>query len=94
VVCYEYRLALMNNKITRKKGNKYHYDALAHSNQMDGMYDHLHEALSYIGFFGEKNSDVVMRRLKGLFNRANVTQRELSIVRGICSAIQGKKIKR
>ncbi len=94
VVCYEYRLALMNNKITKKKGNKYRYDALARSNQMDGMYDHLFEALSYLGFFGEKNSDVVMRRLKGLFNRANVTQRELSIVRGICSAIQGKKIKR
>jgi len=33
-----------------------------------------------------------MRRLKGLFNRANVTQRELSIMRGICSAIQGKNL--
>ena len=58
------------------------------------MYEHLHDALSYLGFFGEKSSDVVMRRLKGLFNRANVTQRELSIVRGICSAIQGKKLNR
>ena len=94
VVCYEYRLALMNNKITKQKGNKNRYDVLASSNQMDGMYEHLHAALSYLGFFGEKNSDVVMRRLKGLFNRANVTQRELSIVRGICSAIQGKKLKR
>ncbi|MCK4674307.1 MAG: RNA methyltransferase [Gammaproteobacteria bacterium] len=94
VVCYEYRLALMNNKISKKKGNKNRYDVLAHSNQMDGMYDHLHEALYSLGFFGEKNPDVVMRRLKGLFNRANVTQRELSIVRGICSAIQGKKLKR
>jgi len=91
VVCYEYRLALMDNKVTKTKGNKHRYDTLAQSNQMEGMYEHLHAALSYLGFFGEKNSDVVMRRLKGLFNRANVTQRELSIVRGICSAIQDKK---
>jgi TrmH family RNA methyltransferase len=94
VVCYEYRLALMNNNITKKKGNKHRNDALARSSQVDGMYEHLHEALNDLGFFGTKNSAVVMRRLKGLFNRANITQRELNIVRGICSAIQGKKIKR
>ncbi|GMR01392.1 MAG: tRNA (cytosine(32)/uridine(32)-2'-O)-methyltransferase TrmJ [Gammaproteobacteria bacterium] len=94
VVCYEYRLALMKNKVVKKKGNKHRYDALAHSDQMAGMYDHLQEALNYLGFFGSNNSDVVMHRLKGLFNRANVTQRELSIVRGICSAIQDRKIKR
>ena len=91
VVCYEYRLALLDNKITKKKGNKYRYDALAKANQVEGMYEHLHDALNYLGFFGKNNSDVVMHRLKGLFNRANVTQRELSIVRGICSAIQDKK---
>jgi len=94
VVCYEYRQALLHDKITKKKGNKHRFDALANAEQMDGMYDHLHDALSSLGFFGVTNSDVVMRRLKGLFNRANVTQRELSIVRGICSAIQGKKLKR
>jgi len=94
VVCYEYRLALMKNKVVKKKGNKHRYDALAHSDQMAGMYDHLQEALNYLGFFGSNNPDVVMHRLKGLFNRANVTQRELSIVRGICSAIQDRKIKR
>ncbi len=55
------------------------------------MYGHLHDALDYLGFFGTNNPDIVMRRLKGLFNRAGTTQRELSIVRGICSAIQDKK---
>jgi tRNA (cytidine32/uridine32-2'-O)-methyltransferase len=91
VVCYEYRLALMKGKVKKRKGSKHRYDALAHADKMDGMYDHLHDALDYLGFFGSSNPDVVMRRLKGLFNRANVTQRELSIVRGICSAIQDKK---
>jgi len=91
VVCYEYRQALISEKVKKHKGSKHRYDALAHSDQLDGMYAHLHDALNYMGFFGANNSDVVMRRLKGLFNRANVTQRELSIVRGICSAIQDKK---
>ena len=91
IVCYEYRQALLDNKITKKKGKKHRNDALANADQMDGMYGHLYEALDYLGFFGKNNPDVIMRRLKGLFNRAKVTQRELSIVRGICSAIQDKK---
>jgi len=94
VVCYEFRQALLDDKISKKKGNKNRYDVLANAEQMEGMYGHLHEALTSLGFFGSSNPDVVMHRLKGLFNRANVTQRELSIVRGICSAMQGKKIKR
>lgn len=91
VVCYEFRLALLDDKVSKKKGNKHRYDALARSEQMDGMYEHLLDALTHINFFGSNNPDIIMRRLKGLFNRAKVTQRELSIVRGICSAIQGKK---
>ena len=91
VVCYEYRLALMGDKIKKHKGNKHRYDTLANSSQLAGMYAHLHDALDYLGFFGSNNPDIVMRRLKGLFNRAGTTQRELSIVRGICSAIQDKK---
>lgn len=94
VVCYECRLALLNEKTAKTKGNKHHKDALANSSQLDGMYQHLNDALEHLGFFGTNNPDTVMRRLKGLFNRANTTQREAGIIRGICSAIQGKKLKR
>jgi tRNA (cytidine32/uridine32-2'-O)-methyltransferase len=94
VVCYEFRLALISEKktkTTKTKSKKHREDALASSDQLDGMYQHLYEALGSLEFFGTNNPDVVMRRLKGLFNRANTTQREVSIVRGICSAMQGKK---
>lgn len=96
VVCYEYRLALLEqgkikHRTTKHKGNKCRYDALANASQLDGMHGHLYDALDYMGFFGTNNPDIVMRRLKGLFNRAGTTQRELSIIRGICSAIQDKK---
>lgn len=91
VVCYEIRMALTDSKVKKHKGNKHRFDTLANSTQLDGMYGHLHDALNYLGFFRANNPDIVMRRLKGLFNRAGTTQRELSIVRGICSAIQDKK---
>ncbi len=96
VVCYEYRLALIErgtikHKITKHKGNKCRYDTLADASQLEGMHSHLYDALDYMNFFGRSNPDIVMRRLKGLFNRAGTTQRELSIIRGICSAIQDKK---
>jgi len=94
VVCYEFRQALINEPASKIKGNKHYQDALADADQLEGMYQHLHDALKHMGFFGTNNPDVMMRRLKGLFNRADTTQREVSIFRGICSAIQGKKIKR
>ena len=94
VVCYEFRLALNSEKIKASKGNKHRFDVLADASKMDGMYNHLYESLDHLKFFGDHNPDVVMRRLKGLFNRASTTKREVSIIRGICSAMQGKKLPR
>ena len=94
VVCYEFRMALKSEKIKAPKGNKHRFDVLADASKMDGMYNHLYESLDHLEFFGDHNPDVVMRRLKGLFNRASTTKREVSIIRGICSAMEGKKLPR
>ncbi len=94
VVCYEFRMAVINDKIKAPKGNKHRFDVIADATKMDGMYNHLFESLEHLGFFGDHNPDVVMRRLRGLFNRASTTRREVSIIRGICSAMQGKKLPR
>jgi tRNA (cytidine32/uridine32-2'-O)-methyltransferase len=91
VVCYEFRQAMLSDVKVAAKGSKHRADTLADSDQLEGMYQHLHEALDHLGFFGTNNPDVMMRRLKSLFNRAETTQREVSIFRGICSAIQEKK---
>jgi len=91
VVCYEFRQALVKVRTKAPKGSKHRYDTRADATQLDGMYGHIREALDQLGFFGTKNPDVMMRRLKGLFNRAETTQREVSIIRGICAAVQGKK---
>jgi len=94
VVCYELRLALNNEKVKASKGNKHRFDVLADAEKMEGMYNHLFESLEHLEFFGDHNPEIVMRRLKGLFNRASTTKREVSIIRGICSAMQGKKLPR
>jgi len=73
------------------RSSKHRFDILANATQLEGMYGHIRESLGQLNFFGTKNPDVMMRRIKGLFNRAETTQREVSIIRGICSAIQGKK---
>ena len=91
VVSYEYRLALVNEKAQKSKGKKHQQDALARNEQLQGMHAHLKEALTSVDFFGTNNPDVIMRRLKGLFNRAATTQREVGIIRGICRAILEKK---
>jgi TrmH family RNA methyltransferase len=91
VVSYEYRLALISEKAQKSKGKKHQKDALAKNEQLDSMHAHLKEALLSVDFFGTNNPDVIMRRLKGLFNRAGTTQREVGIIRGICKAILEKK---
>jgi tRNA C32,U32 (ribose-2'-O)-methylase TrmJ len=95
VICYEMRLALLDGddtieKAGSQKGKKHREDAIANVDQLDGLYQHLHDALTDIDFFGTNNPDVVMRRLKGLLNRSSTTQREVAILRGICSSIQNK----
>jgi TrmH family RNA methyltransferase len=92
VVCYEFRMALNSEKVKASKGNKHRFDVLADAEKMEGMYNHLFESLDHLEFFGDHNPDVVMRRLKGLFNRASTTRREVSIIRGICTPMQRKKL--
>lgn len=89
VVSYECRLALLDEKPKKSKGKKHQKDMLATTQQREGLYQHLYEALQQIDFFGSNNPDVIMRRLKGLFNRARVTQREVAILRGVCKAVIG-----
>ena len=87
VVCYECRLALLAGKAEKSRGKKHIKDAPASVAQREGLYQHMYDALMQIDFFGTSNPDVIMRRLKGLFNRAQMTQREVGILRGVCKAI-------
>ncbi len=96
VLSYELRLAAIDsgvlniaedNEITTKHLD----DVPATADQVNGMYQHLFQMLEDIKFIGSSNPEIVMRRLKGLFNRTHLTKREVSILRGIYSSAQGRK---
>ena len=99
VLSYELRLAALASSETlvsaevesEKIASKHLNDVPATADQVDGMYQHLFQMLEDVKFIGTSNPEIVMRRLKGLFNRAHITKREVSILRGIYSAAQGRK---
>lgn len=64
---------------------------LASAGELQGMFGHLQQMLEEIGFFDGRTSDKLMRRLRRLFNRAELDRDEVKILRGIFSAAQGRK---
>ena len=63
--------------------------ALAPSGDVEHFYAHLHQVLNEIDF--EDRTGHLMERLRRLFNRAQVDRNELNILRGILSAVQGRR---
>jgi tRNA (cytidine32/uridine32-2'-O)-methyltransferase len=95
VLCYEVRATYLSTIDTHGvNSKKQKEDMPATTDQLEGMYLHMNQMMEEIGFFGKTNPEIIMRRLKSLFNRAQVTKREVAILRGICSAAQGKKTAR
>lgn len=97
VLAYELRMAALTSfEFTAPLeadaiASKHLDDVAATSDQVDGMYRHLFQMLEDVNFISTSNPEIIKRRLKGLFNRTHLTRREVSILRGIYSAAQGRK---
>lgn len=67
----------------------------APNEQLERYFVHLEQVLELIGFFGERSSVKIMRRLRRLYQRGMPNERELQILRGILTetqiAIQGRR---
>ena len=59
------------------------------SGDVEHFYSHLHQVLNEIDF--EDRTGHLMERLRRLFNRAQLDRNELNILRGILSAVQGRR---
>ena len=91
VLCYEVRMAWLSKSAPdAAKSRIPKEDMPATTDQLDGMYGHMNQMMEDVDFFGKTNPEVIMRRLKSLFNRAHTTKREVAILRGIFSAAQSK----
>ena len=84
VIAYEWRLALggyaVQEAITPPR--------FADAQQVKGMLDHLEEALVDLEFLDPAAPKKLMPRLNQLANRAQVTQEEIHILRGVAKAMR------
>ncbi len=83
VVAYEWRLALGSFGVQAATAPS----VLADAAQVTGMLTHLEQSLVALGFLDPAAPKKLMPRLNALFNRAQVTQEEIHILRGIAKAI-------
>lgn len=66
-------------------------DTVATNDELEGMYDHYVDALTSLKFFGSRNPEHVMRKIRCLYGRARPTKREVQIMRGVLSYAQGRR---
>jgi TrmH family RNA methyltransferase len=56
--------------------------------QLEGLYEHLEQTLTDIGYYDAQAPKLLMRRLRRLYARARPDRAELNILRGILAATQ------
>ena len=66
---------------------------LASGREMELFYEHLEDVLLETGFLNPTNPKQLMRRLKALFNRAQLDDNEVNIMRGILTSYQKPRVK-
>ncbi len=91
VLSYEILMASQQGKKAPVEDIKEEKDTLATNDQLEGMYNHYMDALIDLNFFGKRNPEHIMRKLRCLYGRARPTQREVQIIRGILSYAQGRR---
>jgi TrmH family RNA methyltransferase len=80
IVAYELRVAREALPTEIKARN------LASNEDIELFYNHLNQVLLETGFLDPKNPKQLMRRLRTLFNRAQMDENEINIMRGILAS--------
>ena len=84
VVAYEYRMAAMTQAMMPEKTET----LMATHQEYEGFYAHLEAVLSRTKFLESGNSTRILRRLRRLFDRATLEQKEIMILRGILTSLE------
>jgi tRNA C32,U32 (ribose-2'-O)-methylase TrmJ len=98
LICYEFNLANIDFLNLVQKSSETAETAeivaeinlsnLATVNEMELFYQHLERVMLKTEFMDPKQPKLLMRRLRRLFNRAEISQQELNILRGIFTACE------
>jgi tRNA (cytidine32/uridine32-2'-O)-methyltransferase len=87
VLSYEIQLASLGGRRVSEQPQR----DLATAEMMQSFHEHLTQALDDVGFTDPDQSEKLLRRLRRLFQRARPDKDEINILRGILSAMQGRK---
>lgn len=85
VFVYELLMATDIKSVHEAEGYRH---KLASSDQLEGFYDHLYQALQDIEFLDPTKNARFMRRMRRLFNRSQLDVKEIDILRGVLTAAQ------
>jgi tRNA/rRNA methyltransferase len=77
VVCYELFSAC-------RKQSRQQIPRLANKFELEGMYDHMKDVLSKIGFLDPQNPEHWMLNIRRFLSRVPLRAREVRVIRGIC----------
>jgi TrmH family RNA methyltransferase len=87
IVAYE--LCLARRTLDTRRGES--AIPLASAQETERFYEHLEQVLEEIDFRDRTGEGHLMARLRRLFNRTVLDQNEMNILRGILTAVQGKR---
>ena len=80
IVCYEIFMA-------QHQPDSKPLPRLADSFELEGMYDHLRDVLTRIGFINPQNPEHWMLNIRRFLSRIPLRGRDVKIIRGICRQI-------
>jgi tRNA/rRNA methyltransferase len=85
VLILAYELFLARQTMTQSPAGR---QAAASTDQIEGMFEQVSPVLETIGFARDDTFAGVLRELRQLASRAGLTEREVSLLRGICRRAQ------
>ncbi|RJX18487.1 MAG: tRNA methyltransferase [Desulfobulbus sp.] len=77
--CYELAMAIRRPSTPQVKESDF-----ANSHQLEGMYQHIEEALTTTSYLMDYNRTYWMRSIRQFLSRVRVTKKEASMIRGVC----------
>ena len=83
IICYEILQAAGSGTVTQENSV-----SLASAEHMRQLYEHFEACMTGVGFYNPRKPRLLMRRLKRMFNRAQLDLDEINILRGFLAAVQ------
>jgi tRNA/rRNA methyltransferase len=79
ICCYELHMAATGHAFVSGGGSSY-----ANSHELEGMYEHIDQSLSRIGFLHDTSRSYWMRNIRQFLSRTRIKKKEASLIRGVC----------